>query len=274
MQDLSTFDPNVEKLTNLVAESAGIVTVDINDALQIETVKKARIRLRDARVLIEKTGKSFREDAVKYQRDVLDKERSLIAIIEPEETRLKAFEEEAKRQKELHLRKQQLPARMERLKTLEFVMTEEAVLAMDSVTFETHVNMLVADKQEAKRKADEKAAKEREEDIKRREDELKAGERKLEEEKKAREREELARTEERERIERQAKEKKELEERQERERKEKEAREKAEVEKKKAYKKFLTDNGWTPEAAQDFKEEHIGEGVVVLWKRVNTFRAK
>lgn len=146
MQDLSKFDPNVEKLTALVAETVGITTVDLTDVGQLETVKKARIKLRDARVLIEKTGKGYRDDAIKYQRDVIEKERSLIAIIEPEEKRLKAFEEQAKQEHELAIRREQLAARMERLTTTGLTMTEEDVLALDSEEFEHKFNELVAEK--------------------------------------------------------------------------------------------------------------------------------
>lgn len=325
LHDLTKFDPTVEKLTELVAESAGIVTVDLQDATQLEVVKKARIKLRDARVLIEKTGKSYRDEATKYSREVIEKERSLIALIEPEEDRLKAFEEEAKAQKELAIRREQLPSRMERLTTLGLTMTEADVLALDSVEFETKVNQLVAAKNEADRKILEDQKKEAQREttegrtarlvalglthgpagsmqfvigratlavvtmadltapsemfeakiaeltpfVTEKKEKAEADAKKEKEEG-----EERARQQERQRLEREAKEKKEREEREERERKEKEAREKAEVEKKKAYKKFLTDNGWTPETAQDFKEEHLGEGVVVLWKKVSTFRAK
>lgn len=325
MQDLSKFDPNVEKLTAMVAESAGIVQVDITDPTQIEVVKKARLKLRDARVLIEKTGKSYRDDAIKYQRDVIEKERSLIAIIEPEEKRLKEFEEEAKHQKELAIRREQLPARMERLNTSGLTMLEADVLALDSVEFETKFNELVAAKNEEGRQELERQHREaRREITEARTQRLIAlgfthgpagslqfivgratlsvvtagdldapsevfeakvteltpfvAQKKQEAEDTAKREkeqgEERARQQERERLEREAKEKKEREEREERERKAKEAREKAEVEKKKAYKKFLTDNGYTPETAQDFKEEHLGEGVVVLWKKISTFRAK
>lgn len=275
MQDLSKFDPNVETLNALVGESVSIVTVDINDPTQIEVVKKARIKLRDARVLIEKTGKSYRDDAIKYQRDVLEKERSLIAIIEPEELRLKAFEEESKKQKELAIRREQLPARKERLATLGFEVgisiTEHDILNMDSVHFETRVNELVAAKNaEQKRKDDEAAAKVAA-DLKKREDDLKEGERKLAAEKDAREREERARQEERDRIEREARDKKEREEREERERKEREAKEKAELERQKKYKKFLTDNGYTKETAEQFKQEKTSEGVV-LWKKIAVYK--
>lgn len=324
MQDLNKFDPTIEKLQLLVSESSSITKVDINDPKQIELVKKARIKLRDARVLIEKTGKSYRDEAIQYQRAVIEKERSLIAIIEPEEQRLKAFEEESKKQKELHLRHQQLPARMERLKALGVVVAEEYVMQFDSVAFETKINELVAEKNAREREENERKQREIQEAaaavvrarVEARTERLyamgflhrgntltfediivaksdlesedpavwdaliaritplveqkkvKAKERAERERKEA---EDRARQEERDRIERQAREKKEKEERDAKAKADREAREKAEIEGKKAYKKFLADNGYTPKTAAQFKEERTAEGIV-LWKKVGVFK--
>lgn len=312
MQNLDNFDPNIEKLTALVAESAGIVEVNLDDPKQIELVKKARIRLRDARVAIEKTGKAYREDALKYQKAVIEKERSLIAIIEPEETRLKLFEKSAELQKEKRLRVQQLPERRARLEKEGLAVNESTLLEMDSVTFETHFNGLVAEKnrkaseaieqrEREQREAGEKLARERREHrinklvalgLEEKRDTLeldtikvtaadldlddtsfdvlilritpeiaKAKEGLAAREQKEREvAEERGRQQERERLDREA-----------REKKEREDREKAELEKRRAYQKFLADNGWTKEAAANFKEENAG-GVVTLWKKVALFK--
>lgn len=271
MQDLAQFDPNVEKLTALVAESTHIREVNLDDKDQLETVKRARIKLRDARVAIEKTGKSYREDALAYQRAVIAKERELIAIIEPEETRLKLFEKSAELAKERRIRVAQLPERRARLEKEGFPVNESILLEMDSVAFETHFNSLVAEKNRKEKEEQDRIAAAKQAKLDAKEAELKAKEKAIEDERLAKEREEKARQEERERLEREAKEKKEREEREAKEKAEKEAAEKAEVEKQKKYKKFLADNGWTPETAQDFKEEHTPEGVI-LWKRLSFFK--
>lgn len=272
MQDLTQFDPNVEKLTALVAESRDIVKVNLDDQAQLETVKRARIKLRDARVSIEKTGKAYREDALAYQRAVITKEKELIAIIEPEETRLKLFEKSAELAKERRLRVAQLPERRERLEKAGFAVNESVILEMDSVAFEMHFNGLVAEKNQKEREEQERIAREKEAELKAREDALKAAENKIEEEKRAREREEKARQEERERIEHEAKEKayREEIERAAKEKAEREAKEK--LEKQKKYQKFLAESGWTKETASDYKEENIA-GVVTLWKKVGTYKS-
>jgi hypothetical protein len=271
MKDLTQFDPTIEKLSALVAESAGIVEVNLDDPSQLDTVKRARLKLRDARVSIEKAGKEYRQDALDYQRAVIAKEKDLIAIIEPEEQRLKDFEKAAELEKARRIRIAQMPERRQRLEANGFPVDEAKILEMDSVAFETHFNELVAEKNRKDREAaDAKAAAEKAE-LERREEVLKEGERKLEEERNAREREEKARADERARIEREAKEKKDREEREAREKAARDAREREELEKKQAYKKFLLDNGWTAETAGSFKEEKVGDSVV-LWKKVASFK--
>jgi nicotinamide mononucleotide adenylyltransferase len=260
MQDINLFDPTVEKLQALVLETAGIVEVNIDDPKQIETVKKARINLRNARTSIEKTGKAYREDALKYQKAVIEKERSLIAIIEPEETRLKMFEKSAELAKERRLRIAQLPERKKRLINLGVNIEEKYILEMDSVTFEERVTALVAEKNEKEREEQDRINREKEADLKRREDELHA-----------REREEKARADERERIAREAQEKADREKREADFKAKMAEEEKARLQVREAYQAFLSSNGWSKETAHDFKEEQTPEGIV-LWKKVATFK--
>ena len=91
---LADFDPTREKLETLLAESQHLVigNIDLEDKAQLETVKRARLNLRTARVQIEKTGKSMRDGANAYAKAVIAREKELIAIIEPEEDRLADIE--------------------------------------------------------------------------------------------------------------------------------------------------------------------------------------
>lgn len=86
----------------LVQESARIV--EIKDKAGYQECHAARIRLRDARIATQKTGKDARDDAVKFSKSVIAKENELIAIIEPEEKRLgdlqDAIDKEVERQKQ------------------------------------------------------------------------------------------------------------------------------------------------------------------------------
>lgn len=95
------FDAIKAQALDLVKDSARIVK--ITDKAGYQECHAARMRLRDARVSVEKTGKEARDDANKFAKSVIAKENELIAIMEPEEKRLaelqKAVDDEAERVK-------------------------------------------------------------------------------------------------------------------------------------------------------------------------------
>lgn len=209
---LEKFDPTVADLQQLVGITSQVVVSDINDKDQLEAVKTNRIALRDARVAISKKGKELREGAIKFQKDVIAKEKELIAIIEPEENRLKAIEEEVKVKKIRAERMAVLPQRKERLNSIgdgvDYSDKDDLLLGMDDAEFDAYYNQQVANKNEADAAA-----------LKAREDAAAAEEKRLADEKAAREREEIARKEGAEKAEREAKEKAEREAQEEVERK-------------------------------------------------------
>lgn len=149
--DIIKFDPTVEKLNALIAETSKITAIDLSDDTQIALVKQYRIELRDHRVAIEKKGKSLREDAIKYQKNVLTEERSLISIIDPEEKRLKAIEEEAALIKERAAREALLPMRNEQLIALGVILSNEEILDMDNDEFIVYLNEATTAKNERDR---------------------------------------------------------------------------------------------------------------------------
>ncbi len=291
---LEKFDPTTAQLQELVAETAGLTAVDLKDKTQLEKVRASRIVLKKTRVQIEKHGKALRDDANKFSAAVIKKEKELIGIISPEEDRLQAIEDEAEQQAIIDERREKLPARKDRLVALEdgIEISDEELLLMDSVQFESYYNARVADKNEQVRlkaeadqrakdeatrlenEAKEKELKEREEAAARVEAQNAAESTRLAAEAEAREREERARQEERERSE-QA----------ERDRIAKEAEEKAAAEKAEAeatakreraerYRNWRAQFGWTEETKDDFYEKVEGEGkdqVVVLFKKLDTF---
>ena len=157
---LEKFDPTVEKLTAMVKVSAKISATDLEDPKQLAVVKENRIELKRARVQIEKTGKSLREEAIAFQRAVISKEKELIAIIEPEEDRLAAIEDEAKALTTRKMRLTQLPIRKERLSdiTHKYGVEDEALLGMDEAEFEACFNSCVAYSNEREREIAEEAA--------------------------------------------------------------------------------------------------------------------
>jgi hypothetical protein len=139
------FDPSVETLQKIVA-STSLITAD-----NLELVHDTRIQLRDARVAIEKQGKSLRAEALKYQKDVIAREKELLGIITPEEERLAAIEEEAKAIKERESRAALLPMRKEQLARFGELPADETILDMDNDAFIVYLNEQQSQKNEADR---------------------------------------------------------------------------------------------------------------------------
>lgn len=74
------------QLRELVEQSAGIL--EVLDPAGREQAHRAGMNLRNARIMIEKTGKAARDDATKFSKAVIAEEQKLIAISEPEEKRV------------------------------------------------------------------------------------------------------------------------------------------------------------------------------------------
>lgn len=98
-----------ERLLVLAAESARITEITSPDAYK--ECHARRMVLKNARIDIQKIGKEARDDAVKYHKAIIGKEKELVDLIEPEEKRLQelqdAVDNEAKRLKEEEARKAQ-----------------------------------------------------------------------------------------------------------------------------------------------------------------------
>lgn len=193
MLSLSELTPKKEELMQLAAAAKA------TDLANLSQVHDTRMRLRDARVTLTKVGKVLREGAIQFQKDVLAKERELVAIIEPEEERLAAAEDELKLKADMEKRRDQLPSRREALATIgdQVEATDDELLSMSDDEFNAYRvrridAKLVADKaaHEAKVKADEEARREalRKEDEERRArleaDERAAAEKRAEEQRK------------------------------------------------------------------------------------------
>lgn len=212
-----------------------------NKALRMELVK--------TRTSLEKIGKFLREDFTRKGKEVIAKEKELIAIIEPEEKRLKMLEEAVEREEMLKVRRLQIPERQARLLSIGVLATEEYLLGLDSVQFEQFFNDNQAEINNRKQ-----------EELKKREADLLEAENKLKEEERAKEREELARKQERDRIEseRVAEE-------------EKKRIEKERLEKEQKFTEWRASLGYTKENSGEFLQVNK-DGEIVLWKKLGTFK--
>lgn len=249
-KEITKFDITESALRELVHETVDIVEVDIENKDDIEKVKKARLKLSKVRVELKKFGKSKRDWFNEMAKKIIEREKELVAIIEPEEQRLKEFEEEYASKKERKEREALLPMRREQLSNIgdDIEVSDDELCGMDASEFMGYCNKRVADKNEKDRlelEARENAINEKEKEAERK--------REIEEAK------EQAKEEERQRIERE----KDLEE--ERKKKEEEA-----LEKDRKYKKWLKEKGYTDKTADEYYMHNIGHGVV-LYKIVGTY---
>lgn len=300
--DLDQFDPTREALAQMVEATKGITAEDLEDKKQLEVVRRARIDLKNARVSIEKKGKELREDATKFAKAVIAKENELIGIIEPEEDRLKAIEEAAETLKQRRLREAQLPYRRDRLAEIgdDVEVSDETLNGMENVDFSEYLNRRVAAKNQRDREESERLSAERDAAAKAEADRVKAEQdaeaarlkaesdrieaarlaveaekERIAREEEAKRREEAAREDERRRAAEEA-------ERKERERIEAEAaakkaaqkaaaEEKAKIQRQERYRAFRKELGWTEATKASWKEEVVGNEVI-LWKKAGSFQ--
>ena len=260
--DIKKFDPTVEELNKLATEARAVTLTDVNDKQQRVKVADTRKALKAVRVRITKTGKEMRDGAIRFQKEVIAKEKELVAIIEPEELRLDAIEKEIERAEEAEKMKLLLPVRKQRITSLLHfeAISDDELCSMDIPQFEAYFVKLqqASNDIEAKKLADAR-------------EKVDAEAKRLADEKTAREREENARREERERIEREAREKKEREDREAKEKADREAAAKAKAEADALYKEWYTVmTASDPRAV--YHTAHGADGEIVLWKRVGTYK--
>lgn len=89
---VKALDVNEAALRALVVESVDIKVV--TNSAGFSEAQSARMKLRTARVNLEKLGKAAREDAQEFSKAVIAKQKEYIGIIEPEETRLQQIQDE------------------------------------------------------------------------------------------------------------------------------------------------------------------------------------
>ncbi len=85
------FEERKAELTTLAEDSKRIV--EIRDPVGYDECHAARMRLKNTRVAIEKTGKDARSDATAFSKAVIAREDELVAIISPEEKRLQGLQD-------------------------------------------------------------------------------------------------------------------------------------------------------------------------------------
>lgn len=166
--DVEVFDPTKAELTE-IAKQVQSITADPSKATKedLELINTTKNKLVKARTNIQKIGKEKREAAIKYQKDVIAYENELIAIIEPEEKRLKDLEKGIKEYAVRQERLKVLPDYKQQLASIgdTVEVSDEELLGMDPTAFQAYYNARLGAHLEAKRiamEAEENAKKEAE----------------------------------------------------------------------------------------------------------------
>jgi len=164
-QELQKFDVVEAKLIELASNGKGLKIASPEDRTGIEAVKKARIAIKNERVRIEKKGKELRDQATKFNKAVLAKEKEYLAIIVPTEDELQAEEkriadEQARIDREIVERKQRITyERLNSLSAVGFVIDYSRAEAMTDEVFNHELAEATAQFQaEQKRLAEQKEA--------------------------------------------------------------------------------------------------------------------
>ena len=88
--NIESFNPKKAELQVLAEQISPSLSITIIDKKTYDEVHKSQMLLQEARLGIEKTGKSMREEALAFQKAVIAAEKDLIDVIEPIERELKA----------------------------------------------------------------------------------------------------------------------------------------------------------------------------------------
>lgn len=307
MKEVDEFNPKKAELLHAVEIYKHLTITGVDDVKGLEAVHNARMVLQKFRTFIKRTGEGLRAEAVAKQKAVIERVKEFTAIIEPLEKQLHEQEKAIDREKVLIRRKDLMPDREEKLRTVEAEYSYDEVLELNDGDFNTLFNEKKAEFLQRKEDAmkvqrvedEEKAQVERDrvaqeqakknEEITAKEakltaeaDRLKAEEQRIEREttqKKTAEETaeqnkkiikvatELAAEQERERIEREA-----------REAKEKTAKEKDRLEKLALYQDFLKIHGYTEETKENFMITTMGSSpnhkIITLYKKIGEITIK
>lgn len=171
-QELERFDKEViseKDLQKLVKKYSGLKVKDIDDKEGLNEVRKARIDLKNKVVEIKKKGKATRDGAVKFQKAVIERENSLINIIEPTKDELSAEEDriaELKEQKRIEEEKREsdrIQSMLDKLNAVESAIDFHTLSQMNEAEFEQRLSEATEAFEEVKRKREEDRIREEQE---------------------------------------------------------------------------------------------------------------
>lgn len=141
---LQAFEKRKSELLELEKEAHGLKINDIEDRETLNSVSIIRKKLKSARVEIQKEGKMMRDPLTNISRQISDKEKELIAIIEPTEKDLLAQEKwvedekERIRLEELAKEEARIQVRIDKLSELGFQIDYADIKPMSDEMFDKY----------------------------------------------------------------------------------------------------------------------------------------
>jgi len=165
VQKLTKFDATEAYLKEEVAKTINVTADNLEDPIQLDKVKRARIDLRKVEKEIEDTGISYRRMFTSINKQIAEKEKTLLAITSPEVERLKTIEADAKA---LEIKKEReivLPYRREKLAEVGNVTKDEELLEMDDKKYGEYLMEKTEEKNEKDRLAQEEKDREKQRKI-------------------------------------------------------------------------------------------------------------
>jgi hypothetical protein len=143
---LQAFEQRKSELIELEQEADGLKIQSLEDKLTINQVSVIRKKLKSARVEIAKEGKSMRDPLTTISRIISDKEKELIAIIEPTEKSLQEQEKWVEDEKEkirldeIAKEETRIQTRIDSLAQYGFEIDYSDINSMSDETFEKYVD--------------------------------------------------------------------------------------------------------------------------------------
>jgi hypothetical protein len=190
---LIAFEERKAKIIELAESATDLTLDDWKDSKTLKVISAKRKELKAERVAITKEGKSMRDLIAPVTKMILEKEKELVSILEPEEERLEGYEKwaaeeaEKERQAEIERENARIQKRIDELAEYGYQIDYADIKAMSDETFAKYLD---AAKTQFEKEQAEKAEQER---LRIEQEERERKEREAEQERLRKEREELER---------------------------------------------------------------------------------
>ena len=133
--ELQKFDKAKADLTKLVDGYKDLKIKDVNDDSGYETVKRAKNELVTERGILERLGKSMRDNFTKVNREIMKIQKDVVGIVEPLELELKGKLKAIDNGKIRFRRMNYLESKKDSLKEIELELSDEEILKFSDGDF-------------------------------------------------------------------------------------------------------------------------------------------